>query len=244
MNIFITGGAQGIGKAITRKFLKEKWLVTILDNDKEAIDELVGEYPELITVHGDVSNPEDVETATKKAAVDEKLDILVNNAGLSFFKPFDEFTLEEWNRVLSVNLTGSWLCAKYCAKYLKPANGCIVNMASTRAFMSEPGSEAYAASKGGLIALTHALAVSLGPDVRVNSISPGWVDVTSLQKSANRKQIDWDECHHKQHPAGRIGKGEDIAEAVWYLGRKESGFITGQNMTIDGGMTIKMIYGE
>jgi len=121
--------------------------------------------------------------------------------------------------------------AKHCAPQLRRRGGAIVNIASTRALQSEPGTEAYSASKGGLVALTHALAMSLGPQVRVNCVSPGWIAHQAVRKK-----------DHAQHPAGRVGRPEDIAEIVAYLLSDAAGFITGQNFVVDGGMTRKMIY--
>jgi NAD(P)-dependent dehydrogenase (short-subunit alcohol dehydrogenase family) len=119
-----------------------------------------------------------------------------------------------------------------------------VNLASTRALQSEPGTEAYAASKGGVVALTHALAVSLGPAVRVNSVSPGWIDVSEWKKSSVRRSADLRPIDHAQHPAGRVGSPPDVAALVAFLLGPDAGFITGQNFVIDGGMVRRMIYAE
>jgi NAD(P)-dependent dehydrogenase (short-subunit alcohol dehydrogenase family) len=143
-----------------------------------------------------------------------------------------------------VNLTGAFLMAKHAAPHLRQVRGAIVNVASTRALQSEANTEAYSASKGGLVALTHALAVSLGPDVRINCVSPGWIDVSGWQKVANRKPATLSDADHAQHPAGRVGTPEDIAEMVAYLLSDAAGFVTGQNFVVDGGMTKKMIYEE
>lgn len=151
-------------------------------------------------------------------------------------------SLDEWNRVIAVNLTGAMLCVKHAAPHLRAARGAIVNIASTRALMSEPNTEAYAASKGGIVALTHALAMSLGPDVRVNCICPGWIDSAPWQKKSKRKTPQWSEQDHTQHPAGRVGEPMDIANMAVYLLSEKAGFITGQNFVVDGGMTKKMIY--
>lgn len=118
----------------------------------------------------------------------------------------------------------------------------MVNIASSRALSSEPNTEAYTASKGGVVALTHALANSLGPDVRVNAVSPGWIETRDWQKLSNRKEPDLREIDHKQHPAGRVGRPEDVAHLVAFLLSNRAGFITGQNVVIDGGMSTKMIY--
>jgi NAD(P)-dependent dehydrogenase (short-subunit alcohol dehydrogenase family) len=242
----ITGGAQGIGKAISQKLMKEGVFVFILDNDSEALQDFEKELPDMKMCNSvlcDVSSETQL-IRTLKSIVFQKpsLRYLVNNVAISEFKPIEELSLDEWNQVLSVNLTSYFLTAKYLCKSLKKNHGSIVNLCSTRAFMSEPNTEAYSASKGGVFALTHALAMSLQPEVRVNSISPGWIDVAAWQKKSKRSTPIWAEKHHLQHPAGRIGKPEDVAELTWFLLSEQSGFITGQNFTVDGGMSKKMIY--
>ena len=162
-----------------------------------------------------------------------RLDALVNNAGIAQAAsgPVERLSLAEWNRRIGTNLTGAFLMAKHCVPHLRKARGAIVSIASTRALQSEPDTEAYAAGKGGLVALTHALAISLGPQVRVNCISPGWI----AHQRLGRKD-------HLQHPVGRAGRDADIAELVAYLLSEAAGFVTGQNFVADGGMTRKMIY--
>jgi NAD(P)-dependent dehydrogenase (short-subunit alcohol dehydrogenase family) len=132
--------------------------------------------------------------------------------------------------------------AKHAAPHLRRAHGAIVNIASTRALQSEPDTEAYSASKGGIVALTHALAASLGPAVRVNCVSPGWIDVSARQKARKRRPARLSRADHAQHLAGRVGTPEDVAALVAFLLGEEAGFITGQNFVCDGGMTRKMIY--
>ena len=242
----VTGGAQGIGKAIALKLMQEGVFVYVLDIDEEALAEMnqEGFRAEMFkTIPCDVG----VE-ASLKPAIDECLrspdgiHYLVNNAAISANRNIEELSLEDWNRVLAVNLGSYFLTAKYLSPALRAAKGAIVNLCSTRAFMSEPGTEAYSASKGGVFALTHALAMSLQPEVRVNCISPGWIDTTAWQKKIKRRVIDWPEKEHLQHPAGRIGRPEDIAGLTWFLLSEQAGFITGQNFLADGGMTRKMIY--
>jgi hypothetical protein len=152
-------------------------------------------------------------------------------------KPLRRLTLAEWHRVIDTNLTAAFLLARAAERSLRKARGAMVLIASTRALMSEPNTESYSASKGGLVALTHALAISLGPDVRVNCVSPGWI-ATRNYGALRRKD-------HAQHPVGRVGKPQDIAEIVaWLVDAKRSGFVTGANFVVDGGMTRKMIYEE
>jgi NAD(P)-dependent dehydrogenase (short-subunit alcohol dehydrogenase family) len=137
-----------------------------------------------------------------------------------------------------------FLCAKHSVLHLRRTKGAIVNIASIRAIQSEPNTEAYSASKGGVLAFTHSLAMSLGPDIRVNCISPGWIDVSEWKKAKLAKKPHLTEMDHSQHPAGRVGEPEDIASLAAFLISGESGFITGQNFVVDGEMTKKMIYEE
>jgi len=243
---FVTGGAQGIGRAIAERFLQDDLCVLIADSDAEAGQETAARLADVGPVRfvqTDVADEAQVRRAIQ-AAIDGfgHLDILVNNAGIGHSVPLAELDLADWNRVLGVNLTGAYLCARHAAPWLAASGGAIVNIASTRALMSEPNTEAYAASKGGLVALTHALAVSLGPKVRVNCISPGWIDVSARKESAVAKPAMLTEADHRQHPAGRVGTPEDIAGLAAYLVSPEAGFITGANFVVDGGMTHKMIY--
>jgi NAD(P)-dependent dehydrogenase (short-subunit alcohol dehydrogenase family) len=154
-------------------------------------------------------------------------------------KPLHRLSLAEWRKVLDTNLTAAFLFARAAEKPLRAAGGAIVTIASTRALMSEPNTESYSASKGGLVALTHALAISLAPDVRVNCISPGWIVVRREGEQKLRRK------DHLQHPAGRAGEPEDIAAMVAFLvDRRRARFITGAHFVVDGGMTRKMIYEE
>jgi NAD(P)-dependent dehydrogenase (short-subunit alcohol dehydrogenase family) len=241
--VIITGGAQGIGRVCAETLLGAGWQPVIFDLDEEAGQEAVEALPGLAFSPCDVSDEQRVQEAiSATASRGGGIKGLINNAAIGINKPLEELTLEEWGRVIGTNLTGAFLCAKYCAPYLRSAGGAIVNICSTRAYMSEPHTEAYSASKGGLLALTHALAISLGPAVRANSISPGWIDVTGHQKASRRQHLVWPPEEHAQHPAGRIGRPEDIAELAAYLLSDRAGFITGQDFLVDGGMTRKMIY--
>jgi NAD(P)-dependent dehydrogenase (short-subunit alcohol dehydrogenase family) len=242
----ITGGAQGIGKAIARQLLSRGMAIVIADNDKEAGRETLAEFQALGNVRfiaTDVAEEPHVQkmvASTVKAF--GRLDVLVNNAAIMANTAPTKLKLVDWNRVLAVNLTGAFLCSKHAAPHLSRRLGAILNIASTRACMSEPNTEAYSASKGGLVALTHALAMSLGPKVRVNCISPGWIETESSKKTSVRRVPNLSETDHQQHPAGRVGTPADIAALVDYLVSDTAGFITAANFIVDGGMTRKMIY--
>lgn len=242
----VTGGGQGIGKAISRRLLENGLNVVIAEIDSESGRETAAELSNIgniLFIETDVSNEMTVsymvnETADRLG----RLDVLVNNAGIFQSCPLSELTLDAWNQTISVNLTGTFLCSKYASSLLSVHHGTIINVSSTRVLMSEPHTEAYSASKGGILSLTHALAMSLAPDVRVNCISPGWIDVSEWKKMRERVVPDISEKDKSQHPAGRVGTPEDIALMVEFLIKDENSFITGQNFIIDGGMTKKMIY--
>jgi NAD(P)-dependent dehydrogenase (short-subunit alcohol dehydrogenase family) len=220
----VTGGAQGIGKAIAELLAARGYLVAVADVQKS----------EFSFVKTDVSREASVRGCIRSVVKRfGRLDALVNNAGLTGPEdgPIEKLDLARWNRRIGVNLTGAFLMAKHAVPHLRRSRGAIVNIASTRALQSEPDTEAYAASKGGLVALTHALALSLGPEVRVNCVSPGWIAHQPVRSK-----------DHAQHPVGRVGQPQDVAELVAYLLSDAAGFVTGQNFVIDGGMTRKMIY--
>lgn len=247
----VTGGAQGIGKAVALEFVKAGYEVSVADTDQEAGAELVAEIHELggkgIFLPIDVSKEAEIEHWFK-IMLEElgRVDVLVNNAGIGIGGSMLELPLASFDQVLSVNLRGAFACSQHAARAMKrQGSGVILNMASTRGLMSEADTESYAASKGGLLALTHAMAVSLGSyGIRVNAISPGWIEVGDWQKASKRRNPVHTERDRLQHPVGRVGTPEDIAAACLYLADNRAGFITGQNLIIDGGMTVKMIYEE
>jgi len=226
----VTGGSKGIGQGIARRLAADGWHVVTADTEPKGPQEAARH------VQADISDDAAVRSLIDGITRQEaRLDGLVCNAGIMIRKPLRDLTLEEWSRVIGTNLTSTYLLARASEDLLRKAKGAILTIASTRAHQSEPDTESYSASKGGLLALTHALAISLGPDVRVNAISPGWINVRDEALS---------EEDHAQHPAGRVGRPEDIAAlAAWLLG-PESGFVTGAEFISDGGMTRKMIYSD
>lgn len=235
--VLITGGAKGIGRGIAN-YLSKKMTVIVADIDEDAGYQLVSDNPLIRYKRADVSIEAEVERLiTDIYQQHGRLDSIINNAAIAdpYNAPLEELDLYEWHKTLAVNLTSPLVMTKYSLPYLKLTRGSVINISSTRALQSEANTEAYSASKGGIVALTHSLAVSLAPNVRVNCISPGWIDVIDTPL----RDID-----HSQHPAGRVGHPDDIASLVGYLISEEAGFITGQNFVVDGGMTKKMIYSE
>ena len=221
----VTGGAQGIGAGIAAMLRARGWQVAVAD---------LRQAPDFFSVRCDVARETSARSCVAKVAKRfGRVDALINNAGIADPDSgrVEKLRLTEWNRRIATNLTGPFLMAKHAARHLRRARGSIVNIASTRALQSEPNNEAYAASKAGLIGLTQALALSLGPEVRVNCVSPGWIAHASVRRQ-----------DHAQHPVGRVGRDEDVAGLVAYLVSDAAGFVTGQNFVIDGGMTKKMIY--
>ncbi|MFI4910846.1 MAG: SDR family oxidoreductase [Sedimentisphaeraceae bacterium JB056] len=239
----VTGASRGIGLCIAKTLLKEGYKVVIADTQplSDRSKSLLLEFEENYNfIKTDVSDEMSVIAMSEFVRNNtDSLTLLVNNAARGFKCPPGKLPYLQWQRVIGTNLTGTFLCSKHCTAELKKNQGSIINIASTRAFMSEPDTEAYSASKAGIIGLTHSMAVSLGPSVRVNCISPGWIDTSEYLDKAPEQLTKED---HHQHPCGRVGKPEDIAQMIVYLSSEKAKFITGQNFTIDGGMTKKMIY--
>ncbi|MBD9370161.1 SDR family oxidoreductase [Xanthomonas sp. XNM01] len=248
--ILVTGGAQGIGRGIAQAVLGAGGSVMIGDLDGEAGKACLREWGlprraafRRLDVSGDRSTAAFVAAALARFG---RIDGLVNNAGVPdpHAPALDALAPADWQRRLS-SLHGAYLCTRHALPALRgaPGGGAVINIASTRAHQSEPHSEAYAAAKGGLLALTHALALSEGPAVRVNAISPGWITTEAWQAPARRRRPRLGRNDHAQHPAGRVGTPQDIAAlAVYLLAPALSGFVTGQEFIVDGGMTRKMQY--
>lgn len=218
--VAITGAAQGIGKCIADEFVKNGAHVCVIDKQPN-------EY-----FTGDVAEEATLRAFAEKVIHDYgKVDYLINNA-LPLMKGIESCSYEEFNYALRVGVTAPFYLSKLFLPYFTPESA-IVNISSSRDRMSQPQTESYTAAKGGISALTHALSVSLAGRVRVNSISPGWIDTDFTP---------YEGADARQHPAGRVGTPLDIANMVLFLCSEKAGFITGENICIDGGMTRQMIY--
>jgi NAD(P)-dependent dehydrogenase (short-subunit alcohol dehydrogenase family) len=216
----ITGGAHGIGKATAEAFRREGARVYV-------IDLMPGDW-----FTGDISDRQTLERFAESVIQSSvHVDCLVNNAPPRM-KGIDDCSWEEFTQALTVGVTAPFYLTKLLAPHFAKGAS-VVNISSSRDRMSQPQTESYTAAKGGIAALTHALAISLAGKARVNSISPGWIDTLSS---------DIEGADARQQPVGRVGRPEDIAEAVLFLCSKKAGFITGENLCIDGGMTKMMIY--
>lgn len=238
--VFVTGGARGIGRAIVTAFRQAGAGVAFCDVDSTRGTATARETG-AVFYHADISD-----TGAFTHILDEiytrfgDISILINNAGISEFSPLIKTSVEQFEHILSVNLVPVFVSAREMARRRNTTEGRklygrIINIASTRWLQSEPGSEGYAASKGGIVSLTHALALSLAEyAITVNCISPGWIDNGSFGILS--------EQDHRQHPSGRVGTPDDIARACLFLADPANDFIDGQNLVIDGGMTKKMIY--
>ena len=240
--VFITGGAEGIGKAIVEAFCLSGDQVAFCDINETAGQE-TAKATGSIFHKVDVSDKDALESCIQRILSEwNDIDIIVNNVGISQFSSITETSVEDFDKILSINLRPVFITSRLLAIRRKEQSspnpyGRIINICSTRYLMSEPGSEGYAASKGGIYSLTHALALSLSEwNITVNSIAPGWIQTH-----------DYDQLQpedHSQHPSRRVGKPEDIARMCLFLCEENNDFINGENITIDGGMTKKMIYIE
>jgi NAD(P)-dependent dehydrogenase (short-subunit alcohol dehydrogenase family) len=239
--VLITGGAEGIGKAITLAYCEKGATVIFCDNNRQAGKE----WESFLRTKGFRVNFYEIDLEHIQSikemfcfliASHHKIDILINNAAVFSHKSIDDITEEDWNRVINVNLRAPFFCSKeFASHHTGGKYGRIINISSTRHLMSEANTEPYSASKGGILSLTHALAISLsGKRIIVNAISPGWIETGD---NTLLREID-----HHQHPSKRVGTPEDIARACLFLTNEDNDFVNGENLVIDGGMTKKMIY--
>jgi meso-butanediol dehydrogenase/(S,S)-butanediol dehydrogenase/diacetyl reductase len=235
--VLVTGGASGIGQATAARFLEEGCAVCVLDLSAEAIERVTGELPALTAViQADVSKLEEVHAAVAEAIeAMGSLDVLINNAGISIRHGFLEITPEEWDQVLDVNLKGAFYVAQAAARHMVDrGSGVILNTASSGGTTGYPHYADYCASKGGIIALTQAMALELAPKVRVASVSPGYV-LTPMQRAEySDAMLD---AVNRKIPSGRHGKPEEVAALFAFLASDDAGFTTGHDYVMDGAET-------
>lgn len=227
-NVLVTGCSHGIGKAIAQHLSLQYRVI--------GIDIRTPEHSFCAQFYScDMSDtPSLARTIDTIKHETSSLYALINNAGSFIHNPLEQQRLKDWDRIIALNLTAPYLLSKELSPLLLCEKGHIINIASTRAVMSEEGTEPYSASKGGLSALSHALAISLSGKVSVNSISPGWINTDENYTPTESENI-W-------HPSGRVGKPSDIAQMVTFLLSQKEGFITGSDFVIDGGVSKKMVY--
>ncbi len=250
--IAITGAGAGIGRGLALHFHGLGWRVAALDRDRAALAELAALLPRArcLTAVCDVGKESQVARAFGRIETwldGAPLTCLVNNAGLAdpYSGPLETMELAAWRGWIDASLTAAFLCSRAALPLLRRGEGAsVVNISSTRSRQSEPETFAYAAAKGGLDALTHAMAVSLGPQIRVNAVAPGWIETGPWQKAQHRTEAEHRAIDQDQHPAGRVGRVEDIAAAVEWLAGPGAGFMTGQRIVVDGGMSVRMIYAD
>jgi NAD(P)-dependent dehydrogenase (short-subunit alcohol dehydrogenase family) len=235
----ITGGSNGIGRCIALTFLREGAAVTIIDIDKFAGESLQSKHENLHFFHGNIAEKEILEHFAN--SLNKPVNCLINNACIGRAGLLSGCSYEDFEYVQRVGVTAPfYLTQLLLQKNLLAPNASIVNISSTRARQSQPDTEAYSAAKGGISALTHAMAISLAGKARVNAISPGWIETADFHDNAATMQHSAED--NQQHPAGRIGTPEDISEMILFICSEKAGFITGENITIDGGMSKLMVY--
>jgi NAD(P)-dependent dehydrogenase (short-subunit alcohol dehydrogenase family) len=239
--VLITGGANGIGRCIVETFIKAGAYAAFADTDEAAGHRLAAQLgSNAMFFSGDIAEEQTL-TVLADAVIRRfgHVDYLVNNACLTRRGLLSGCGWDDFNYVLRVGISAPYMLTKLLLPHFAE-NAAIVNISSSRAGMSQPNTESYTAAKGGISALTHAMAVSLAGRIRVNSISPGWIDTSAYHDGAEPTVFSPQDI--KQHPAGRVGMPKDIAKAVLYLCSSDAGFIDGENIVVDGGMTRQMIY--
>ena len=244
----VTGGAKGIGWGIVKVFIQEGAKVAVVDWDEKSGEATAEQMRQMggdaIFILCDVSNEEQVKAMVEKTLAHYgRIDILVNNAGIGVYKTVLDTSSEDWDRCLNVNLKGQFLCSKYVIPHMqKIGKGAIINISSVHSFQTVNGVAPYAASKGGITALTRNMAIDYGPTIRVNSIAPGWV-LTPLIQSIFDSYDNPEEQRRlveQRQVMKRIGQPEDIGYAAAFLASDEASFITGTQLYVDGGLTAQL----
>jgi glucose 1-dehydrogenase len=236
----VTGSTRGIGAGVAKRLAREGAHVVVTGRTESAGRETVSAIEaaggEAVFVHADMRDPDDI-AALFEAAVEEygRLDVLVNNAGVETNTAVDEATLDDWGFVVETDFRSFWLCAKEAA--VRMDSGAIVNMSSNHAFLTMPAMFPYNAVKAGINGMTRAMALDLGPHVRVNTVNPGWI---AIDRTTAEMDPEYQAHLESIHPVGRLGEPEDVASAVAYLASEEAGFVTGATLLVDGGRTAVM----
>jgi NAD(P)-dependent dehydrogenase (short-subunit alcohol dehydrogenase family) len=241
----VTGAGQGIGRGIAQVLAREGATVVIstIEPQGESVAQQIRDSgAQALFVQTDVAQEESVRAMIETVVARlHRIDILVNNAGITLIRAMHETTLDDWNRVLDVNLRGAWLCSKYAAEEMKKVGrGSIINISSNHAVASVPNAEMYAASKAGLSGMTRAMALSLGPHgIRVNAICPGFTASERMQQWLEKKDSSRDELL-SWHVLGRINQPQDIGNVAAFLASDDAAMITGENLMVDGGVSARL----
>lgn len=246
----ITGAGKGIGKGIAKRFIEEGSIVVIAtledDEGKKTEKELTEAGGKAVFIQTDVSSEESIKRMVEKTySLFGKIDTLINNAGITIFKSLEEATIEDWNKLINIDLRGPFLCSKYVLPYMKQSkSGSIINISSNHSIATLPHTEIYAAAKGGINAMTRSLALSLGEfGIRVNAICPGFTN-TPHYSNWLAKMGDVEEEIEKLHVLGRISNPEDIGNLAVFLSSDHSSMITGENIVIDGGVSARLYHSD
>jgi dihydroanticapsin dehydrogenase len=246
--VIVTGGAGGIGRGVVEEFAAHGDAVVIADIDAEAgrtVERSLRQAGRTARfVETDVRSEAQIQAlATAAADAFGRIDVVCNNAGIEWYHRADEYTTEQWNAILEVNLRGAFLCTKYAYPWLRLRRGCVINMSSVQGLANEPSISAYAASKAGLLALTRGMALDFAADgVRVNAVCPGAIQ-TAMMERAIEHAPDRDEAVAaigRTIPLGRVGQPADVARAVWFLASPAASYITGSALVVDGGLLARL----
>jgi len=244
----VTGGAYGIGRGIVEAFARHGERAVIADRDRvrgaELEASLRAEGHDVLFVETDVREEEQIRAAVASVAeVFERIDVLVNNAGIERYLRPEEYTADDWSAIVDTNLRAAFLCAKYTYPFLRASRGAIVNISSVQAFANEPCISVYAATKGGLLALTRAMALDYAADgIRVNAVCPGAIR-TGMMEPLLKDQPDPEAAVReigRRIPLGRVGVPDDVARAVWFLASPDAEYITGASLVVDGGLLTRL----